>query len=59
VVGGLLGLAAFPTLYVADLDAIEGTGDNEAVLRHLRRRFPRLGLWVDAGFRDPGIAWNG
>jgi phosphoribosylformimino-5-aminoimidazole carboxamide ribotide isomerase len=54
VVGGLLGLAAFPTLYVADLDAIEGTGDNEAVLRHLRRRYPGLGLWVDAGFRDPG-----
>jgi phosphoribosylformimino-5-aminoimidazole carboxamide ribotide isomerase len=54
VVGGLLGLAAFPILYVADLDAIEGTGDNEGVLRNLRRRFPELGLWVDAGFRDPG-----
>jgi len=54
VVGGLLGLAPFPSLYVADLDAIEGTGDNEAVLRDLRRRFPSLKLWVDAGFRDPG-----
>ena len=52
VVGGLLGLSAFPTLYIADLDAIEGTGDNEAVLRTLRRHFPQLGLWVDAGFRD-------
>lgn len=54
VVGGLLALHPFPTLYVADLDAIEETGNNEAVLRDLRVRFPALKLWVDAGFRDPG-----
>jgi phosphoribosylformimino-5-aminoimidazole carboxamide ribotide isomerase len=61
VVGGLLGLFAFPTIYAADLDAIEGTGDNEIVLRDLRRRFPGLRLWVDAGFRDPGhcLDWLG
>jgi phosphoribosylformimino-5-aminoimidazole carboxamide ribotide isomerase len=61
VVGGLLGLSAFPTLYVADLDAIEGTGDNETALRDLRRRFPGLRLWVDAGFRDPAqcLDWLG
>jgi phosphoribosylformimino-5-aminoimidazole carboxamide ribotide isomerase len=53
VVDGLLGLHPFPTLYVADLDAIEDTGDNEAVLRDLKARFPALKLWVDAGFRDP------
>jgi phosphoribosylformimino-5-aminoimidazole carboxamide ribotide isomerase len=61
VVGGLLGLFPFPTIYAADLDAIEGTGDNEIVLRDLRRRFPGLRLWVDAGFRDPGrcLDWLG
>ena len=53
VVGGLLALYPFPTLYIADLDAIEGTGDNEPVLHDLRQRFPDLKLWVDAGFRDP------
>jgi phosphoribosylformimino-5-aminoimidazole carboxamide ribotide isomerase len=53
VVAGLLGLHPFETLYVADLDAIEGTGDNEKVLRALRQKLPRLSLWVDAGFRDP------
>ena len=53
VVGGLLALYSFPTLYIADLDAIENTGDNEPVLHELRRRFPTLRLWVDAGFRDP------
>ena len=54
VVGGLLALHPFPTLYIADLDAIEDTGDNEPVLHELRRRFPALKLWVDAGFRDAG-----
>ena len=53
VVGGLLGLYPFPTLYIADLDAIEDTGDNEPVLHDLRRRYPELKLWVDAGFGDP------
>ena len=52
-VGGLLSLHTFPTLYIADLDAIENTGDNEPVLHELRRRFPALKLWVDAGFREP------
>jgi phosphoribosylformimino-5-aminoimidazole carboxamide ribotide isomerase len=61
VVGGLLALHPFPALYVADLDAIEDTGDNGAVLRDLRRRFPALKLWVDAGFREPGacLDWLG
>jgi phosphoribosylformimino-5-aminoimidazole carboxamide ribotide isomerase len=49
VAEGLLGLYPFATLYVADLDAIEGRGDNNAVLRDLARRFPDLALWVDNG----------
>ncbi len=49
VVGGFLGLYPFSTLYVADLDAIEGHGDNGAVIGRLRGRFPALDLWVDSG----------
>ncbi len=49
VVGGFLGLYPFSTLYVADLDAIEGHGDNGAVIGRLRARFPALDLWVDSG----------
>jgi len=52
VVDGLLRLYPFATVYAADLDAIEGTGDNAAALGELRRRFPDLHLWVDAGFGD-------
>lgn len=44
----LLALGGFRTLYVADLDAIAGSGDNAPVLAALRARFPGLDLWVDA-----------
>jgi phosphoribosylformimino-5-aminoimidazole carboxamide ribotide isomerase len=50
VVEGLLALHSFPALYIADLDAIRKQGDNVAVILALRRRFPDLRLWVDAGF---------
>ncbi len=52
VVGGLLGLHPFRVVYVADLDAIEGTGDNRPALARLRAAFPGTGFWVDAGFRS-------
>lgn len=49
VARGLLSLHPFATLYVADLDAIEGRGDNRATLLRLRAEFPHLALWVDNG----------
>ena len=45
-------LGAFPTLYVADLDAIRGRGDNFAALARLRAAFPSLTLWIDNGAAD-------
>jgi phosphoribosylformimino-5-aminoimidazole carboxamide ribotide isomerase len=50
VVRGLLALHPFRTLYIADLDAILKTGDHKALIHELRRGFPDLRLWVDAGF---------
>ncbi len=52
VVRGLLGIFPFPTLYVADLDAIRGDGDNYETLRHIRAEFPSLRMWVDNGVAD-------
>jgi phosphoribosylformimino-5-aminoimidazole carboxamide ribotide isomerase len=52
VVRGLLSIYPFPTLYVADLDAIAGIGDNQNVLDSLRETFPRLLLWVDNGIAE-------
>jgi phosphoribosylformimino-5-aminoimidazole carboxamide ribotide isomerase len=56
VVQGLLSVFAFRSLYVADLDAIERTGDNDAVLLRLKAALPRLAFWVDNGVADAGGA---
>lgn len=56
VARGLLSLHRFTTLYVADLDAIEGRGDNRATLARLAAAFPGLTLWVDNGIADPDRA---
>ena len=52
VTAGLMSLAAFPTLYVADLDAIRGRGENTAALARIRAAFPKLSLWIDSGVAD-------
>jgi HisA/HisF family protein len=52
VVRGLLAVYPFPTLYVADLDAIQGHGDNFQTLRGIREAFPALQMWVDNGAAD-------
>lgn len=49
VARGLLSVFPFRTLYVADLDAIEGTGANQDTLAALRDAFPHLELWLDNG----------
>jgi phosphoribosylformimino-5-aminoimidazole carboxamide ribotide isomerase len=52
VVSGLLAIYPFPTLYVADLDAIQGNGENLSALRRLRSAFPALRMWIDNGAAD-------
>lgn len=54
IAAALLDLAPFRTLYIADLDAIRGTGGHGSVIAALGRRFPGLALWVDAGLARPG-----
>src|SRR6266849_3411069 len=58
VMRGLYSVYPFKTFYVADLDAIMGTGNNEAVLRRLKAEFPAAVLWVDNGVGDLSSAWN-
>ncbi len=52
VVHGLLAVYPFPTLYVADLDAIQCSADNTGTLRRIRAEFPALQMWVDNGAAD-------
>jgi phosphoribosylformimino-5-aminoimidazole carboxamide ribotide isomerase len=52
VARGLLSIHRFKRIYVADLDAIEGTGDNNAALARLGEALPGVALWVDNGIAD-------
>lgn len=53
VVQGLLGLYPFTKVYIADLDAILGQGDHQPELQNLRRTYPGLEIWLDAGIDSP------
>lgn len=50
VAAALLEVYPFSTLYIADLDAIRHVGHHLQTVAALRAAFPRLELWVDAGF---------
>jgi phosphoribosylformimino-5-aminoimidazole carboxamide ribotide isomerase len=56
VVGGIISIFPFATLYIADLDAIEGFGDNRASIVDLKEAFPQVRFWVDSGIADPDTA---
>jgi len=56
VARGLLSIHPFPVVYVADLDAIAGRGDNRVALSRLKTTFPQLTLWVDNGLADRAAA---
>lgn len=55
VLHGLLTIHPFAAAYVADLDAIEGSGDHHAVLAALRAQC-KVSLWVDNGTADRAAA---
>lgn len=49
VIDAMLGLHGFTTFYVADLNALTGTGDNCRLLERLRQDYPSLQFWIDQG----------
>jgi len=51
---GLLALASFAKLYIADLDAISGAGSHAAAVAVIRGAFPDVELWVDSGLATAG-----
>jgi HisA/HisF family protein len=50
VARGLLAVTGASVLYVADLDAITGSGSNFELVRGLGYARPEVTVWVDAGF---------
>lgn len=59
VVEGLLALASFRCMYIADLDAIEGRGDHSRLIADLVARYRGVDIWVDGGFASFGAAAAG
>jgi len=53
---GFAQLFAFPVLYIADLDAIEGRGANATLPQDLAAVTPGIELWVDAGLHPQAAA---
>ncbi len=51
LIAAIAELLAPDTVYIADLDAIQGTGDNAATIAQIHERFPALQLWVDSGIQ--------
>ena len=49
IVTALLELYSFQTLYIADLDAICGTGNNVSVIEAISQVYPNLTIWLDCG----------
>jgi phosphoribosylformimino-5-aminoimidazole carboxamide ribotide isomerase len=54
VLSALLDLYPFDTLYIADLDAICGSGSNLELIYALHLSYPGITLWVDNGLTDLG-----
>jgi phosphoribosylformimino-5-aminoimidazole carboxamide ribotide isomerase len=52
IASALLAVTSSPILYIADLDAIEGTGNHFDICRDLGNALPATALWIDAGFTD-------
>lgn len=53
VVTGLRALSPFQTLYLADLDAIEGRKANIEIVKQIAADYSSVALWVDRGARVP------
>src|SRR5262245_17087326 len=56
VLAGLLSVAPFRAIYMADLDAIMAGGGPSPLIENLADRFPMLEFWVDAGIASPAAA---
>jgi phosphoribosylformimino-5-aminoimidazole carboxamide ribotide isomerase len=59
IVAGFLALYPFRKIYIADLDAITGRGDQSAMIAALEVDFSGIEFWVDSGIAtdDTATAW--
>ncbi|MDD5321009.1 MAG: HisA/HisF-related TIM barrel protein [Methylococcales bacterium] len=51
VIEAFLGVYAFDTVYIADLNAITDQGDHDNLISDILAYFPHILFWVDSGYR--------
>jgi phosphoribosylformimino-5-aminoimidazole carboxamide ribotide isomerase len=56
IVAGFRALFPFEKIYIADLDAISGTGDHEAMILDLESTYPEIEFWIDSGLAREAAA---
>lgn len=50
VLEAFLGVYPFDRFYIADLDALTGNGNHDALLTALLQDFPHIDFWIDRGY---------
>lgn len=53
IAAALLELYPFNSLYIADIDAIQGVGDNQDVVAEIAAAHPNVMVWLDCGISQP------
>jgi phosphoribosylformimino-5-aminoimidazole carboxamide ribotide isomerase len=51
VIEAFLGVYAFDTIYIADLNAITQQGDHERMIAEVLTCFPHILFWIDSGYQ--------
>ncbi len=51
VVRAFLNLYPFEIVYLADLNAITNTGNNDALIGRLLQQHPQISFWIDSGYQ--------
>ncbi|MCK9396895.1 MAG: HisA/HisF-related TIM barrel protein [Methylobacter sp.] len=59
VIEAFLGVYAFDTFYIADLDAITGQSDHNSLITDVLTRFQQIIFWIDSGYQvyDAGFTY--
>jgi phosphoribosylformimino-5-aminoimidazole carboxamide ribotide isomerase len=50
VIQAFLGIYAFDTFYIADLNAITNQGDHNHLINEVLTRYPQITFWIDRGY---------